>query len=540
MSAKILLPILLLVLSVPCCFCLPLSTKGKWIVDSKTGERVKLACVNWPSHLEPMLAEGLADKPLKQIVFQIVRGNYNCVRFTWATFMFTRYANLTVRESFNTLNLTETVAEIRRQNGFILEKTLPQAFETVIDELGRQGVMVILDCQVSKPTWCCGEKDGNAFFGDEYFDVEEWLQGLTTAAELAKGKPNVIGISTRNELRGPLSNVDNWYKYITQGAEAIHKANPDAIILASGLSYANDLTFLKNQSLRSNYDNKLVYEAHWYPWSWAPTDTWDDKNINQICQNKLQHFIDQTGFVNTLKNPVPLFLGEFGLNLRGLLRSQDHFLSCFLAYASDIDLDWAIWGLQGNYYFRSNKIGMDETFGVLDYHWNRIRNPHFENRLKLIKQKLQEPSSDYYNYYIMFHPQSGSCVLSSSRREVYTESCSNNPSQWFYAGDGHPIRLKGTDLCIEAVGDGVRPILSENCHGPQSSWKLLSETKLHVGVFDQSSGQYLCLQKDSPYTSTIITTKCHFTLQDTNCLEDPQDDPTTQWFKLVTTNVRTY
>ncbi|KAK3227927.1 hypothetical protein Dsin_007789 [Dipteronia sinensis] len=71
-------------------YSLPLSTSKKWIIDSASGRRVKLTCVNWAAHLEPMLAEGLDKKPLKDIVNMVAEQNFNCVRLTWATFMFTR------------------------------------------------------------------------------------------------------------------------------------------------------------------------------------------------------------------------------------------------------------------------------------------------------------------------------------------------------------------------------------------------------------------------------------------------------------------
>ncbi|KAF2297879.1 hypothetical protein GH714_004696 [Hevea brasiliensis] len=411
-----------------------------------------------------MLAEGLQEQPLKRLVSQLVKHRFNCVRFTWATFMFTRYANLSVSESFDSLNLTEAKAGIAERNPSLLSKTLVQAFATVIDELGAQGVMAVLDCQVSKPTWCCGETDGNAFFGDTYFDVREWLQGLTIVAEHFRGKHQVIAISTRNELRGPLSNTDDWYKYIFEGASAIHKANPDVLIFASGLSYANDLTFLREKPLGSNFDNKLVYEAHWYPWSWDDRKTWDVELLNEACYRKTQHFINQTGFTNTLDldNPVPLFVGEFGLDQR-------------------------------------------------------------------------DPTSKSSTSYIIFHPQSGSCVDPDGRHDIYAGNC-KKPKRWLYAGNGAPIRLKGTSLCLEAVGDGAAPVLSKNCSSQQSSWKLLSQTKLHVATLDET-GEYLCLQKESPYTSKIVTSKCTFTLPNPQCLTDSQIDPTTQWFKLVSSNV---
>lgn len=43
-----------------------LSTSSWWIVD-ESGKRVKLACVNLPSHLQPMVAEGLSKHPIDAI-----------------------------------------------------------------------------------------------------------------------------------------------------------------------------------------------------------------------------------------------------------------------------------------------------------------------------------------------------------------------------------------------------------------------------------------------------------------------------------------
>jgi hypothetical protein len=65
-----------------------LSTSSRWIVDEH-GRRVKLACVNWASHLEPMLAEGLEHQTLGAIASSIAAMGFNCVRLTWPTFLTT-------------------------------------------------------------------------------------------------------------------------------------------------------------------------------------------------------------------------------------------------------------------------------------------------------------------------------------------------------------------------------------------------------------------------------------------------------------------
>ncbi|CAF2051067.1 unnamed protein product [Brassica rapa] len=60
----------------------PLSTSSRWIVD-ENGQRVKLACVNWPSHLQPVVVEGLSKQPVDAVAKKIVEMGFNCVRLTW-------------------------------------------------------------------------------------------------------------------------------------------------------------------------------------------------------------------------------------------------------------------------------------------------------------------------------------------------------------------------------------------------------------------------------------------------------------------------
>lgn len=184
---------LLLVLFINITSPLPLSTDGRWIVDGTTGRRVKLTCVNWAAHLEPMLAEGLDKKPLGDIVAKIRRLRFNCVRLTWATYMFTRpsHSERPVKETLDALGLAKAKGGMAWNNPLVLNMTHTEAYAAVVDELGKQGVMVVLDNHVSKPKWCCPYDDGNGFFGDEYFDPREWLRGLVAVAGRFNGKSQV-------------------------------------------------------------------------------------------------------------------------------------------------------------------------------------------------------------------------------------------------------------------------------------------------------------------------------------------------------------
>lgn len=82
-----------------------------------------------------------------------------------------------------------------------------------MSNLASNDIMVILDNQITKPGWCCSKLDGNGFFGDKYFDPDEWLKGLTVMATLFNASSNVVGMSLRNELRGPNQTLSDWYRY---------------------------------------------------------------------------------------------------------------------------------------------------------------------------------------------------------------------------------------------------------------------------------------------------------------------------------------
>lgn len=84
----------------------------------------------------------------------------------------------------------------------------------MVSSLGANDVMVILDNHISKPGWCCSSSDGNGFFGDQYFDPDLWIKGLTRMAALFRGVANVVGMSLRNELRGHRQNANDWFRYI--------------------------------------------------------------------------------------------------------------------------------------------------------------------------------------------------------------------------------------------------------------------------------------------------------------------------------------
>ncbi|KAI3804464.1 hypothetical protein L1987_26017 [Smallanthus sonchifolius] len=510
----------------------PLSTSSRWIVDDNSGDRVKLACVNWPGHLQVMIPEGLNKKPMKAIVSDISdKMGFNCVRLTWATYMYTRYSNLTVSESLDRWNLTVIKEGLAKNNPKVLEMSIVEAQNAVVNELGKGKLMVVLDNHISLPEWCCGDNDGNGFFGDTYFDPAEWVRGLVVVARRYSANPSVVAMSMRNELRGPGQNVTTWYEYMQQGGAAIHHENPDILVIFSGLSYDTNLRFLNSQPLTISLDDKLVFESHWYPFG-QPPDNWIFQT-NEYCASVTKTFMDNSGFL--LEKRFPVFLSEFRLDQGGGNEMENRYFVCLLATVAEMDSDWALWLLPGSYMVREGKVDVEDVFGMYDFMWDKIRNSTMVERLGFIQTKIQGINGGQCNQtsYVLYHPLSGQCVGPSHHLSM--TSC-RHASHWTHEHDGGSIQLKSTNHCLATVKQGVSPIISRhnNCSSPESSWNVVSSSKHHLASKD-SQGNNLCLEVD-PSGLKIVTNRCLCLDDDLRDVLECDDNPQSQWLKLIPIN----
>ncbi|WVZ74772.1 hypothetical protein U9M48_022909 [Paspalum notatum var. saurae] len=410
--------------------------------------------------------------------------------------------------------------------------------------------MVILDNHVSRPGWCCGNDDGNGFFGDRDFDPDVWVDGLGNMATIFADVPNVVGMSLRNELRGPRQNPEDWYTYMQRGAEAVHAANPRALVIMGGLSYDYDLSFLAARPVGVSFaaEKKLVFEVHWY--SFSDARAWETENANEVCGRAARDFARRGGFL--LARGFPLFLSEFGADSRGAALRDNRFFPCAAAVAAEHDLDWAYWALQGSYALRQGVAGMDEVFGVLDWSWTRPRNQTVLSRIQALQRPLQGPGyGEALPYTVLFHPLTGLCAVRSAAATPTGAALElgpcNETEAWAYAPPLSTLVLRdaapGGLPCLRAEGRGQPARLgTEACGDAMSTWRLASDSAMHVAVDtppglggggggeDGGSGS-LCLDVGTDGRS-ILTNPCACQREDGTC------DPERQWFKLVASTRR--
>lgn len=137
------------------------------------------------------------------------------------------------------------------------------------------------------------------------------------------------------------------------------------------------------------------------------------------------------------------------------------------------------------------------------------------------------------SHLILFHPQSGHCVQAKEGNgRVVLGDCESR-SRWSYQGDGTPIKLMGSDLCLRMTETANRRVrLSSDCSDGLSLWRELPKGELQLAASD-SEGMLRCMGRATPNSTRLLGGECLCLDQDEPCDQNPQ----VQWFKLVPSNV---
>ncbi|KAI8933734.1 hypothetical protein NX059_009450 [Plenodomus lindquistii] len=394
----------------------PYSTSGRDIVDSR-GEKVTWAGVNWPMSGETMIPEGLEWASAEEILDDIAGVGYNYIRMGYAIEMIDQvYARngsdvpleVAMINALGYVNGTKVTNEIVARNpGWTTQTTRFEIWDDITRIAATKGIFISPDVHTGKAQWCCSHIDGTAWFDDLHFNASDWRRGLSYVANWAKSHPNIVSMSLRNELRESWNVTNLYYNWqtlvgnMTQGADAIHEANPDLLILWSGMQYGQDLSALtsgkniltapcyKCTAIRDaarrepeyfNLDdhpwaNKIVYEVHLYSMSEdIDTGTCPIIQANLFRNGFNAMGIDAPAACNITNDcpkavrETPVILSEFG-------SAQDETLynatlqNCLREYTIDNGISWMMWSVAGSYRIRSGVQGFPDTWGLTNYDW---------------------------------------------------------------------------------------------------------------------------------------------------------------------------
>jgi len=129
---------------------LPLHTSGASIVDA-SGRPVRLSLVSWYGAESPdYVVGGLAYRPVREIIGQIVALGFNGVRLPWSNQMWESDPKVAARY-------------VAANPQFAGERART-IFEQVVSDLAAAGLMVVLDNHNSDAEWCCSFTDGNTLW----------------------------------------------------------------------------------------------------------------------------------------------------------------------------------------------------------------------------------------------------------------------------------------------------------------------------------------------------------------------------------------
>ncbi|KAB8338929.1 hypothetical protein FH972_021869 [Carpinus fangiana] len=379
---------------------LPFSTSGRNIVDHD-GHAFLYHGTNWPGHLEAMIPEGLQYSSIHDIVQKIRGFGLNSVRLTYATQMvdeiYAKGHDTSLADSLTTAlgagNATKVLGQILSHNPqFTAKTTRLQVYDAVATELAKQGIVTHLDNHVSKAVWCCLPGDGNGWFGERYFNVDQWIRGWRYMAEHASANwPTFASVGLRNEVRNAILEGEpydwyTWYIHMTAAAAAVHDVAPDALIFFGGLSSSTDdsplpqgwpllgtpLTSTGGKVAYFNpdvlpYQKKIVLEIHKYDSFVIP--------YNGPCSLWKWDFYGK-GFAaldGDAKYTLPIVLSEYGFAQDGeyYKKKYNH---CMIEFMQEHKFGFMQWALQGSYYLRQGTIDSDESWGLLDHSWTGTRS----------------------------------------------------------------------------------------------------------------------------------------------------------------------
>jgi endoglucanase len=113
-------------------------------------------------------------------------------------------------------------------------KTPIEAMDLIVQEAGRQGLLILLDCHRLN-----NDRIPELWYGDGFTEAD-WINTWTMLAKRYKNQPNIIGADLKNEPHGRASWGTNrlatdWRLAAERAGNAILKVNSNWLIVVEGV-----------------------------------------------------------------------------------------------------------------------------------------------------------------------------------------------------------------------------------------------------------------------------------------------------------------
>lgn len=265
------------------------STNGANIIDSQ-GTLIRLAGVNLVGPLYgPEISAGFESK-----LDQIKKSGFDTVRLLFAT------------EALDPANKTVAL----------------QSFDRAVNHASKLGLKIVLDRHRMK----FADTTESALWYSSYSE-DRWIDDWKFLANKYLNNPTVIGADLHNEPHDPAcwgcgNTRYDWRLAAEKAGNAILEKNPNWLIIVEGVGgsgfwWGGNLSGAKNNPVRLNIQNKLVYQAHEYGSNLTNPPKEPAYFNSQNFPNDLPDRWDREWGYLAKENIAPLLIGEFGTGLRG-------------------------------------------------------------------------------------------------------------------------------------------------------------------------------------------------------------------------------
>ena len=347
-------------------------TSGNRIVDSNE-EPAVFNGLNWfgfeTANYSP---HGLWQNSLASFFDTIEDHGYNLIRLPYSNQMFDAGS---MPVSLNTVT-----------NADLIGLTPIQLMDRVVKEAGDRGIKIILDRH--RPD-SGGQSD--LWYTAQYSE-ERWISDWVMLANRYANNPTVIGADLHNEPHGAASwgtnNVaTDWRLAAERAGNAILAANPNWLILVEGIAnnvqgesgnywWGGNLKGVKNNPVRLNVANRVVYSPHDYGPGVSPQTWFEDANFPN---NMTAIWDEYWGYIHK-QNIAPLLMGEFGGRSVDTVSKEGKWQNKLVDYIKANDLYWTYWSLNPN---------SGDTGGLLLDDWNTWNEPK-QTMLSRIMKRLSD------------------------------------------------------------------------------------------------------------------------------------------------------
>ncbi|KAK5654296.1 hypothetical protein OQA88_7473 [Cercophora sp. LCS_1] len=396
----------------------PFRTSGRDIVNA-LGDKVTWAGLVWPLHEETMLPEGLEYTSVDNLLARVSSLGFSQITLSLpvqlidSLYPTTNTTNSTQQPTLSTSlvttlgteNGTKLTNKIIAYNPIWTASTPNLKILTDITRIAaHHSILVHPVPYVGKAGWCCTHTDGSAWFADTSFSASNWTRALSYLAEWSKNHTNVVSIGLKHAPRESyaLRSGYNWLNYVgnmSLAYDTVRRANPDLLVVWSGLSAGEDLSALtagRNLNTADCYGcervrdglrreevvfgagngTKLVWELSVETES-ETLDTGSCRVLEaQLYRNGLNALgiarpagCNVTADCPAAKELRPVVLEGFGG--KGVDRTKE----CVRQLTTRYGVSWTGWGLAGSFRVKEGVQGWEDERGLTSGNWTAWREP---------------------------------------------------------------------------------------------------------------------------------------------------------------------